>query len=124
MPFATFVCALLTAMFMVFPIHGAGAAPPDKGDTRSSVGGPVSVPHAVIRTLSCRIEGAQGNLAGANLYVRNESGVAIPTGTKIQWSATPQVATGIYTLGAPLLPGESKMLAKAYDWKCTAKIVP
>jgi hypothetical protein len=112
-------------MFVLSPIHDARAAPPDQqGDTRSSRAAGVSVPGGVVRPLSCRIEGATATVPGANLYVRNESNAALPVGTKIQWKAIPETAVGVYTLGAPLPPGESKMLAKVYDKSCTATIVP
>ena len=124
MPFATRVCGLLVALFAMSAMDDAGAAPPDQGDTRSSRGGTVSVTGAVVRPLSCRIEGATATVPGANLYVRNESNAALPVGTKIQWKAIPETAVGVYTLGVPLPPGESKMLAKVYDKSCTATIVP
>jgi hypothetical protein len=82
------------------------------------------VPGGVVRPLSCRIEGATAAFPGADLYVRNETNAALPAGTKIQWNAIPESAVGVYTLGVPLAPGASKMLAKVYDKSCTATIVP
>ena len=123
MPIASRVCGLLAAMFMMSAIHDARAAPPNQGGPTNTRGAGVSV-GGVVRPLSCRIEGATPTVAGADLYVRNDSNAALPAGTKIQWKAIPETAVGVYTLGVPLPPGESKMLAKVYDKSCTATIVP
>ena len=122
--FATLVSGLLVGGLAIPPMEDGYAAPPTTERKSKSNGAEIPKRPPVGYALSCSIEGATPTSAGANITVRNTGGTAVPAGQTIQWKALPQVASGTYKLGSPLVPGASKMIAKFYDKSCTATVLP